>query len=350
MGEYKFSYEKLPEVVSGLKEYRVYGPVKEEEGEVVRYKLIDGNTKMRMGAGEGFSNSNVPPKELMFPETETLFKFHLGEGKLEEPSLDDKRVILGIRPCDAQAYSIVDNLFGWDFADPYYQKRRENTVLVGLACSDPCSNCFCPSLGGGPAEEKNLDAIMFDLGDILYLKTLTGKGEELAAALSGVIESAGEAEKSAAEKQAGEALDKIKRSIDTDGIPEKLPSLYNHPMWEQFSDRCLGCGICTFLCPTCHCFDIQDEVECFDARRARMWDSCMFSEYTVHASGHNPRPTRKQRTRNRISHKYSYFPEKFETIACVGCGRCINYCPVNIDILDILEKTKKAQAKEEKTA
>ena len=121
-------------------------------------------------------------------------------------------------------------------------------------------------------------------------------------------------------------------------------------MWERFSDRCLSCGICTFLCPTCHCFDIQDEMEGFDGRRARMWDTCMFSEYTLHTSGHNPRPTRKERTRNRISHKYSYFPEKFDVIACVGCGRCINYCPVNIDLLDILEDVKKAEVKEAKTA
>src|SRR5450756_708669 len=346
MANYKFAKEKLAEVLSGLSDFKVLAPAL--TGDVARFQEVTDPTQVTLDYG----NSNVPPKELMFPETETLFKYRLGQDEVEAsvPSPEEKRVIFGIRPCDAQAYSIVDNLFRWDFNDPYFLNRRESTALVGLACADPCANCFCPSVGGGPASEEYLDAVMFDLGDAVYLKTLTDKGEGVAEALSGVLEAAGGDEKKAADKQAKDALGKIQRSIDTAGIPEKLPSLYDHPFWEQFSDRCLGCGICTYLCPTCHCFDIQDESEAFDARRARMWDTCMFAEYSLHTSGHNPRPTRKERTRNRISHKYSYFPEKFDVIACVGCGRCINYCPVNIDILDILEKSKEAEAKEAKTA
>lgn len=342
MGDFKFAKDRLADVVAGLKDYRVLAP--QVTGDVVRFKEVEDPASVTLD----FENSNVPPKEHMFPETETLFRYRLG-GTDIEPTVPDegaKRVIFGIRPCDAQAYAIVERLFGGDFNDPYFINRRKNTTLVGYACADPCSNCFCPSLGGGPANEEYLDAIMFDLGETIYLKTVTEKGDEVAAALGGVLEAGGDAEKKSAEKQAADALAKIKRSIDTEGIPEHLPSLYDHPFWEQFSDRCLSCGICTFLCPTCHCFDIQDEIEAFDGRRARMWDTCMFSEYTLHTSGHNPRPTRKERTRNRISHKYSYFPTKFDAIACVGCGRCINYCPVNIDILDILEKSKQAEAKE----
>jgi ferredoxin len=346
MADYKFAKEKLADVLAALKDYQLFAPT--VIGDVVRFSEVTDPA----GVSLDYENSNVPPKELMFPETETLFKFRLGGDEVESavPATDAKRLVFGIRPCDAQAYSIVERLYRWDYNDPYFVNRRESTVLVGLACADPCANCFCPSLGGGPANEEYLDAIMYDLGESYYLKTITDTGDGVAKALEGILEPAGAAEVDAAEKQADEALAKIQRSIDTEGIPEKLPSLYDHPFWEQFSDRCLGCGICTYLCPTCHCFDIQDEVEVFDGRRARMWDSCMFSEYTLHTSGHNPRPTRKERTRNRISHKYSYFPEKFDVIACVGCGRCINYCPVNIDILDILEKSKQAEVKEAKTA
>ena len=346
MADYKLAKEKLADVLSGLSDFKVFAPTM--AGDVARFAEVTDPAQVNLD----YANSNVPPKELMFPETETLFRYRLGQDELEAkvPSPEEKRLVFGIRPCDAQAYSIVERLYRWDFNDPYFLNRREGTTLVGLACADPCANCFCPSVGGAPASEEYLDAIMFDLGDTIYLKTITDRGEEAAKALSGVLEAAGDPEKKAAEKQAGDALGKIQRSIDTGGIPEKLPSLYDHPFWEQFSDRCLGCGICTFLCPTCHCFDIQDECESFDGRRARMWDTCMFAEYSVHASGHNPRPTRKERTRNRIDHKYSYFPTKFDVIACVGCGRCINYCPVNIDILDILEKSKAAEVKEEKTA
>ena len=125
-----------------------------------------------------------------------------------------------------------------------------------------------------------------------------------------------------------------------DDIPQKLEELWDSPLWKKVSDACLGCGA-YFLCPTCHCFDIQDEMEGFEGRRCRVWDSCMFKEYTLHTSGHNPRPTRRERTRNRVNHKYSYFVKNFGTIACVGCGRCINNCPVNIDILDILSQVVK---------
>jgi sulfhydrogenase subunit beta (sulfur reductase) len=349
MGDYKFPKEKWADFISGLEDYRVLMPQK--AGDVVRFLPVEG-AGPDVGELAEYANSVVPPKELMFPETETLFRYQVRQTEIEPetPDTSEKRAVIGIRPCDAQSFAILDNLFGWDFPDPYYQDRRANTTLVGLACGEPCANCFCPSLGGGPANEEHLDALIFDLGGEFYLKTVTEKGEDIAGALSGVLEKAGDTEIKAAEKQAAEALSKISRSIDTGGIPEKLPALYGHPFWEQFSDRCLSCGICTFLCPTCHCFDIQDEVEHFDGRRARMWDTCMFAEYSRHASGHNPRPTRKERTRNRISHKYSYFPEKFDVIACVGCGRCINYCPVNIDILDILEKSREAEVKEEKTA
>ncbi|MBU1672039.1 MAG: 4Fe-4S dicluster domain-containing protein [Actinobacteria bacterium] len=346
MGDYKFAKTKLAEVIGAMSDYQVVAPV--ESGEVVRFAVVDDPAKVTLE----FSNTNVPPKELMFPETETLFRFRLGGTDLEPevPDAAARRAVFGIRPCDAMAYTIVEKLYNWDFPDPYFNNRREATTLVGYACAEPCANCFCPSLGGGPGSEKGLDSIAFDLGDTMYLKTLTDKGEELVKALGGVLESAGEAEARAAAKQVEEAEGKIRRSIDTEGIAEHLPELYGHPFWEQFSDRCLSCGICTFLCPTCHCFDIQDESEGLDARRARMWDTCMFSEYSLHASGHNPRPTRKERTCNRVSHKYSFFPTNFDAIACVGCGRCINYCPVNIDLLDILEKSKQADAKEAQDA
>lgn len=342
MGEFKFAKDKLADVLSSLTDYQVFAPM--ATGDVVRFgEYLDGSQVTL-----DMSNTVVPPKELMFPQTETLFRFRLGDNAIETslPDASGKRLVFGLRPCDARAFTMVDHLFTWDFVDPYYLNRRENTTLVGLACADPCSNCFCPSLGGAPASEEGLDALVFDLGDMFFVKTLTDKGEAFAAAAG--LEAGGDA--AAAEAQAKEALARIARSIDTEGIPEKLPSLYDHVVWEQFSNRCLGCGICTFLCPTCHCFDMRDEAEGFDARRARMWDSCMFPEYTLHTSGHNPRPTRKERTRNRISHKYSYFPEKFNVIACVGCGRCTSNCPVNIDLIDVLEKTKQAEVKEEKSA
>ncbi|MDY6793793.1 MAG: 4Fe-4S dicluster domain-containing protein [Actinomycetota bacterium] len=337
----KLSKEKMGDVLAELGKFRLIAPAKSDE--VVIFKEIQDPGEVFLDYG----NSTVPPKKMVFPQTETLFRFQVGKPELAEKNVEEEgtTVIFGLRPCDARAMSIVDKLFGWDYDDPYYQKRRELTTLVGMACVEPPSiNCFCTSVGGSPFGTEGLDMMLTDLSDDNYLvRALTEKGEKLQETLADYLGDAGDRDEKKAEELASQAEDKIKRSIDPGGIPDKLPQLWEHELWKRVSDSCLGCGICTFLCPTCHCFDIQDEVEeTGEGRRARMWDSCMFSEYTVHASGHNPRPTRKERTRNRINHKYSYYPERFDVIACVGCGRCINLCPVNIDILDILEQVVEA--------
>jgi len=283
----------------------------------------------------------VPPKSVLFPQTETLYEYEAGGTELIMPEEPEEKVLLGVRPCDARALTIVDKLFSWDIDDPYYVNKRENTTIIGLACQEPGINCFCTSLGGGPASTEGIDLLLTDLGEGYLLQPLTEKGEKLCQdAGELLVEAAGE-DRQAAESLHQEAAEKIVRKIEVDTIPQKLEELWESPLWKNISDACLGCGACTFLCPTCHCFDIQDEMEGFEGRRCRVWDSCMFEEYTLHTSGHNPRPTRRERTRNRVNHKYSYFVKNFGTIACVGCGRCIDNCPVNIDILDILSQVVK---------
>ncbi|MEJ5186481.1 MAG: 4Fe-4S dicluster domain-containing protein [Candidatus Geothermincolales bacterium] len=339
MAAKKLSKDKVGEVLRELSKFRLITPVKSDD--VVIYREIGDPEEAFLDYG----NSTVPPKKVVFPQTETLFRFTLGNPELREKNVEEEgtTVIFGLRPCDARAMSIVDKLFSWDFEDPYYLKRRELTTLVGMACVQPPSiNCFCTSLGGSPFGKEGLDVLLVDMGDHYLFQSLTDKGSRLEEVLGSYLEEATSGDEEKAASMEEDAKAKIVRSIDPQGIPEKLPNLWEHPLWKRVSDACLGCGICTFLCPTCHCFDVQDEVEKGEGRRARMWDSCMFCEYTLHASGHNPRPTRKERTRNRISHKYSYYPKRFDVIACVGCGRCINLCPVNIDILEILEQVVEA--------
>lgn len=330
------SKEKMKDFVAALGQYKLYAPQK--EGETLRFSLLGEEDVPELD----FSNTTVPPKDVVFPQTETLYQYELGGTDMEEPAGEGEGAVLGIRPCDARAMSIVDSLFAWDVDDPYYLERRSGNTFIGLACLEPCVNCFCTSLGGAPASTEGLDAIMTDLGDNYLVQPLTEKGEKLLQNATDALEKATEEDVGSAEKLHEEAAAKVARNVDTQGIPEKLPQLWEAELWKDISNSCLGCGICTYLCPTCHCFDIQDEVEGFEGRRCRMWDSCMFGEYTLHASGHNPRPSRRERTRNRINHKYSYYVDKFDTIACVGCGRCINFCPVNIDILNILTQVKEA--------
>ena len=339
MGKMKLIKEKITDFIKRMGEfgeYSVYVP-----------QIIEGGSSflpVSEGSSPDFSlpNTKMPAKSLFYPQTETLFRYRDGETAIQTPGEANEMIVLGIRPCDARALSITDNLFSWDPADPYYKGKRDKATLFGFACSKPCTNCFCTSVGGGPASKEGLDALVTDLGDSYHIEVLTEKGVKICQLAGDILQIADDGDSQAAEKIHAEAAGKFARSAEVRDIPSALPSLWDNDLWKKNADACLSCGICTFLCPTCHCFDIQDEVEGIEGRRCRAWDSCMFREYSVHGSGHNPRPTRRERTRNRINHKYSYFVEKFGVISCVGCGRCINLCPVNIDILNILSQIKEA--------
>ncbi len=328
--------EKWSDFVGKLTEKNLWAP--KLEGEAMRFAPV--------AAGEipvlDYRNTRVPPKAVVFPQTETMYRFQLGDLEMTIPDLDEETIVLGLRPCDARAINIVEKLFSWDVDDPYYMQRRELVTLIGLACKEPGANCFCTSLGGGPASTEGLDLLMIDLGDSYLFEAISPKGETLMEEVGDMLTEAGDESAVLRNQAVADAEKLISRTVDHAGIPAGLPSLWENSLWQRVSASCLGCGTCTYLCPTCHCFDIQDETEGFESRRCRIWDSCMFEEYTLHTSGHNPRPTRSERTRNRINHKYSYYVDKFDVIACVGCGRCINLCPVNIDIIEILRQVKEA--------
>ncbi|MGI6328405.1 MAG: 4Fe-4S dicluster domain-containing protein [Dethiobacteria bacterium] len=335
MDSKKLTKDKFGGFIDLLSKQKLYVP--QMAGETLRFAPVDSKDEVKLV----FSNTAVPPKSVLFPQTETLYEYEAGGTELKIPEEPEKKVLLGVRPCDARALTIVDKLFSWDIDDPYYLKKREMTTIIGLACQEPGINCFCTSVGGGPASTEGMDLLLTDLGESYLFQPLTEKGEKLCQDAGELLVDAAEEDTQAAGQFHQEAAEKVVRKINVDDIPQKLEELWDSPLWKKVSDACLGCGACTFLCPTCHCFDIQDEMEGFEGRRCRVWDSCMFKEYTLHTSGHNPRPTRRERTRNRVNHKYSYFVKNFGTIACVGCGRCINNCPVNIDILDILSQVVK---------
>ena len=132
------------------------------------------------------------------------------------------------------------------------------------------------------------------------------------------------------------ASQKVDRTVPVEGIEKRLDFMVESPFWDRTHEKCIGCGVCTFLCPTCHCFDITDEAVNQKGQRVRNWDSCLFPIYSLETSGHNPRPTGRERTRQRLMHKFNYYPKNFGRVACVGCGRCILYCPVQFDIRQAL--------------
>jgi ferredoxin len=335
------SKKKLPDFIKEIqKTYRVIAPVKNDD--IVSFKDITKPSEITTD----YLNSQVPPKDILFQQTETMFTFDLGKkGTIAPKDIDTKKtVIFGIRPCDAKNFKILDYVFkDDDFEDPYYLTKRDNTILVGMGCVHPGVNCFCTSLGDGPISTQHMDVLLTDIGDQYYVEIQTGKGEHLIKALPKLFTSA--AEKDAKKKKDIEkkATGEITRYMKTENIAEKLETLFENKLWKMISLKCLGCGTCTYLCPTCHCFDIQDEATLTQGARIRVWDTCMSPEYTIHASGHNPRPERMNRMRNRVYHKYNYYPKNYDEIACVGCGRCITNCPVNIDIIEIINTAQEVK-------
>ncbi len=329
--------DQFPDFIKGLtSNHIVYGPVKEDGFSLFKNIKEAGELNLK------YLLTRVSPKSLIFKQTETLFKFTPGrKGSVSSSEIyDEKSIIFAIRPCDARSFKILDPVFNGDFEDPFYISKRENTILIGLTCNKPERNCFCTSFDDSPGSTENVDILFTDLDNRFYIEVVTEKGKNLIEPMSKLLAKSSSDEEEAKKIIVNSSVETISREMNLKGIVPKLDGMFDHELWFNTALKCIGCGICTFLCPTCHCFDMQDESTLREGARIRVWDSCMYPEYTHHASGHNPRPSRMNRVRNRVYHKFSYFPKNEDVTACTGCGRCIDFCPVNIDIIDLIEKVE----------
>ncbi len=322
-------------------EHQIFGPVKDEaRPELTMWARI--STWDEITLTEGPPSSSVKP--FYFPQPETLFTFSAKWNDPEAFKLCDPApstipaILAGVRPCDAR--SIVLNSLPYK-EDPYFQARLGSIAVIGLMCTHQCSTCFCRWVGGSPLSSEGMDVALYPLEGTsgLVAEAVTEKGERLLGQASSARQLAGSEAQFIQELKENEAAEmkRIPKAVDLLGEKE-LMQLYEAPFWRNIAETCINCGACTFLCPTCYCFDIQDETAHGEGRRIRYWDSCMFPLFTLHASGHNPRGEKYQRVRNRFMHKLKYFPDRFGPISCVGCGRCIKECPVNIDIREVIRE------------
>jgi ferredoxin len=314
------------------KGFRLFGPV--GKGKVSNIEELAPGQEPDLT----FGNTRLSPKNLVFPQSEVMLDYSLDPADPERNIIKEApkdytpRAVIGIRPCDAKALTLVKMNFDTDqYKDPYWLNLYNATTFVGLACDTPASTCFCTTAGCGPYNEEGLDVLLVAQKEGYLAKSLTAKGEQFLKAAGWT--QAADADKAIAEgKTAAEA--RIVSKIETGNLrAADTMALYNAPIWEDISFACLNCGTCTFSCPTCWCFDIQDEANRKKGVRIRNWDSCMFPIFSVHTTGHNPRDSKLQRVRQRFMHKLKYFVDKYDQgIMCVGCGRCVRQCPVNIDI------------------
>jgi ferredoxin len=307
-----------------------------QEATVIAPKLMEKSTSYeRIKSSREISWNSPRPrnpiKEYFFFPTEQILTFQKNsEGiQIDEIIPHRKRIILGARPCDIRGLDVLDAMFiDTHPPDTHYKTRRQNTVLVGLACQDPTDTCFCTSLGSAPNDKAGTDIFLTPVTDGFLLEILTPQGEELAAELI-----------------LSETDIKPPPPPELKPVPILPPGswseLFDNSIWEETAERCLSCRVCAYLCPTCRCFDIRDEpISSPDGKqyfeRIRIWDSCASEAYRKIAGGHNPRAAKGERLRNRLYCKFDYYPSQYGPTACTGCGRCIEACPVNIDITETL--------------
>ena len=284
-------------------------------------------------------------KDLFFPQVEQLVNFKVSGKKMEiiENRYETEPfVVFGVRACDCRSFDILDSVFLSEPVDTFYQTRRENGLVITMACSRPEETCFCGAFGIDAANPAGDITCWMD-ENTLYWQANTQKGEELTATLSMLTDCETDAV-AAMQEKTRTILKKLPlNDLDLSGFEsDKLMELFRSDVWGELSESCLGCGTCTFVCPTCQCYDVQDFDNGREVRRFRCWDSCMYSDFTMMAHGTN-RPTQKERFRQRFMHKLVYYPSNNNGVfGCVGCGRCLQKCPIHMNIVKVAKKLKEA--------
>ena len=320
---------------------KVVAPV-ESAGGGCEYRVLTPTAAKATGLGKGLPR--VSPKSAWFPRSEPILKMSRQgrDWKLDDPEMQFPAVVIfGARACDAAAPEILAPLFGWDFHDAFFEERKKSLAFVVLACQQSVdAACFCTSVGVDPAGQNVGDVTLTPLADGGYIaQANTATGETLLATATGA--KAADEDLSAGRAKVREL---IARQFDPKSVRTALEKRFGDPIWERASRSCIACGTCAFSCPTCHCFDIQDEMVGDKGLRQKNWDACAFPLFTLHTSGHNPRADQAGRWRQRISHKFRYYPEKFGKTLCTGCGRCIRLCPASMDMLADLKELDQTQA------
>jgi sulfhydrogenase subunit beta (sulfur reductase) len=327
--------ESLAELVRKLigANLEVYGP--KRTGDRTDFGLVRSAAEM----DDAYLQTDQSPKFLLFPKAEALFRFR-AEGEvmsIRDRNLDPEgtqgKVLLGVHPCDAAAIGRLKALFLADAPDPLFARRLDRLTVIGLGCSRADGDCFCTSVGGGPGDPKGSDILLTRLADGDFLaEILSEKGEKIVHLAPGLFRTASAEEKESCLAKFGSPL------FAPEELSARLKALFGREdFWVEQSLRCIGCGACAFVCPVCACFDVQDEGSREAGVRLRCWDSCGFSHFTLHSSGHNPRELQSQRWRQRMMHKFSYMHEIHGLPGCVGCGRCSRACPADIRLLEQLE-------------
>jgi len=313
--------DRLREILGSLLgKYRLVAPVR--EGSTLVYKEVNNVDDVVLGDDIPYKS----PKEFLFPQVEKIMTFSK-DGELKPNEEAPETIIVGVKPCDLEALKVMTAVFTkGKYVDTYFERKLKNILLIGLGCKSEKPGCFCAERGINREYSSACDIFLTDEGDSFTATVISDKGRD-------VLKDFDLERKDRQETDQNESSQAPVLDIDADEN-----TLFNNTNGDGISEKCLGCGTCAFVCPTCHCFEFKDVVVKGEAIRYRCWDSCMYPKFTLHASGHNPRPSKKERYRQRVMHKYLYVKQNFGYVACTGCGRCIRSCPVGMNIKSVVSE------------
>ncbi|AQZ63243.1 Ferredoxin [[Actinomadura] parvosata subsp. kistnae] len=350
--------DTLDPLIGALRErgYAVVGPMVRDG--VIRFAELDSAADLPVGRADeqapgvyrlhergelvfGFAASPDSVKRWTHPPRSTLFRMRDG---VPEPAAvrAPKVALLGVRACDLAALAVQDRVFlGGRHPDEAYRERRAALFLIAVTCAVPGGTCFCASTGTGPRADSGFDLALTELtGPHRFLVEPGGeRGAELLAALPS--RPAGDADLETARGVGAAAEARMGRHLDLGGVRERLAEGRESPVWNEIASRCLTCANCTMVCPTCFCVTVEDGTSLDDgtAERTERWDSCFTLEFTE-LGGAPVRSSGAARYRQWLTHKFSTWFDQFGTCGCVGCGRCVTWCPAGIDIIEELERLR----------
>jgi len=280
----------------------------------------------------------LSPKKFFFPQDEVILEY-TADGKVSSKIVAEPLLLFGVRPCDLNAIKIMDEAFAESNGDPNYLAKREQSIIIGIDCKKICDeDAFCYKVKANYAT-SSFDIMLYEYGSDYLVESITDKGKKFCKKYL----TAGKADAKDKEKYDKEKADGFAKTHafkDFDKLPEVFANNKDHEVWGEESKRCLSCGSCIMVCPTCYCFDVADELALSlkKGERIRRWDACMLSSFAVVAGGENFRHETKQRLHHRLDRKFNFLMKKHDQSVCVGCGRCVRACLADISPKKIVEK------------